>query len=176
MGYRVQYQVFRPPTARPVAPRMVGTAPATIRMMPIGPQDGDAEHEAQDQQNDAQDDRGGSFPVADPNGATLPGRHDHPEGNGHSVIRSDLHGTPPSGNSSVRYPRTAQVRGGSQPWALHDVPNRAWLRRRCAGTRRPLSMSRESSSSSTSRTRAIPSAGLWLTVLGDPGWEGDPTH
>ncbi len=30
-----QYQVFRPPMARPVAPRMVSTAPATIRMIPI---------------------------------------------------------------------------------------------------------------------------------------------
>jgi len=32
---RVQYQVFRPPMARPVAPRIVSTAPTTIRMIPI---------------------------------------------------------------------------------------------------------------------------------------------
>ena len=35
VGPGCQYQVFRPPMARPVAPRMVSTAPATIRMMPI---------------------------------------------------------------------------------------------------------------------------------------------
>ena len=58
--------------------------------------------------------------------------------------------------------------GGSQPWALNDVPNRAEARRRRAGTQ-PAHLDQQgcSSPSTSSRARAIPSAGFGLTVLGD---------
>jgi hypothetical protein len=55
-----QYQVFRPPMARPVVPRMVSTAPARIKMIPIVHRIEMPNTEPKNQQDDTQNDPGRS--------------------------------------------------------------------------------------------------------------------